>query len=91
MASAIWVAQLEISQETARKISSRHHLAVDDVRQAIVCVSGLAFTWHHDTERGWRAIIETTIGGSRVLVVLYPADHPLGDAWHLGSAYPLSK
>ena len=45
---------------------------------------GLAFAWHDDPERGLRAIVSVWIRARPVLVVLYPASDPLGDAWNLG-------
>lgn len=85
----VWVATLYVSDRTAQKISQKHGLEVQDVEDAIVCVTSLTYTWDEHPERGRRALIETRIGGRRVLVVLYPANDPLGDGWHLGSAYPI--
>lgn len=59
----------------------------DALRQAIVCVSNLTFTWDDDEERGRRAIVQVWIGNRRCLVVLYPVEHPMGDVWNLGSVY----
>ena len=89
MAERIWVARLGISRETANKISRDHGLQADEVRDAVVCVRGLTFVPDDDAKRGWRALVETYIRGVRVMVVLYPANDPLGDAYHLGSAYPI--
>ena len=80
---------MHISPRTAQKVVTKHRLEPDDIRQAIVCVRGLVFTWDDHPERGRRAIVETKIKGRRVLVVLYPVtSDPSGDAWRLGSAYP---
>ena len=87
--SRLWVAELRISQRTAQKLNQKHGLSVEEARDAIVCVSGLPFAWDDHKLRGLRAIVETRIRGRRVLVVLYPADGPFGDSWHLGSAYPV--
>ena len=38
--------------------------------------------------RGPRTYLETAVDGVRVLCVLYPVEHPLGDVYALGSAYP---
>lgn len=84
---AIWVAQLLVSDATARKLAARHGLWVADVRDAVVCVSGLPFAWHDHPERGLRAIVQVKIRGKVTYVVLYPAGDPLGGVWHLGSAY----
>jgi hypothetical protein len=89
MAETIWVARLRISDATAHKISTQHGLQADEVRGAVECVRGLSFVWNDDRDRGRRAIVETFIRGIRVLVVLYPADDPLGDVFDLGSAYPI--
>jgi hypothetical protein len=86
----LWVAELLISERTAAKIHDLHHLQPDDVRNAIVCVERLQYIWHEDEQRGRRAIVRTTIGELSVDVVLYPVvNHPMGDVYHLGSAYPL--
>jgi hypothetical protein len=84
---SLWVAELHISDRTAEKLRAKHQLEPDDVRNAIVGVRGLRFTWNTHPERGTRAIIETWISGDRVLVVLYPRPSEMGDAWNLGSAY----
>jgi hypothetical protein len=89
MAETIWVARLGISRTTANKISRDHGLQADEVRDAVLCVRGLTFVPDDDPERGRRFLVETFIRGVRVMVVLYPANDPLGDAYHLGSAYPI--
>jgi hypothetical protein len=89
MAEKIWVARLGISRATANKISSDHGLQADEVRDAVLCVRGLTFVPDDDPQRGRRALVETFIRGVRVMVVLYPASDALGDAYHLGSAYPI--
>jgi hypothetical protein len=89
MAEKIWVARLKISHATAHKLSTLHGLQADEVREAVQCVPGLPIRWDDDPERGRRAIVETLIRGQKVAVVLYPANDPLGDAYHLGSAYPI--
>lgn len=83
----VWVAVLHISTRTAEKIASRHHLTRDEVRDAVVCVSGLTFAWHSHPDRGDRIIISVEIRGRPALVVLYPTNDAAGDAWSLGSAY----
>jgi hypothetical protein len=83
----LWVAKLLISEAVAKKIDSLHHLVLDQVRDAVVCVEGLSYTWDVDAARGRRALVEVTIGSRRVLVVLYPVDDPMGDVFALGSAY----
>ncbi len=87
----IWVAVLDVSPATAQKISGRHHISEHEIRDAVQCVSGLRYTWHEHPTRGRRAIIEVFIREERVLVVLYPRVDPFGDAWFLGSAYPISS
>jgi hypothetical protein len=83
----IWVAVLNISERTALKISSLHHLDPEEVRSALVCVSGLDFSWHEHPERGLRAMVKTSVNGAAVLAVLYPASDSDPDVWNLGSAY----
>jgi hypothetical protein len=86
----LWVAELLISERTAAKIRGLHHLQPEDVRDAVVCVEGLEYVWDDDGERGRRAIVRAKIGRRLVDIVLYPVvDHPMGDVYHLGSAYPL--
>jgi hypothetical protein len=89
MDERLWVARLMISRATAHKLSTVHGLQAAEVRDAVQCVPGLPFRWDDDPERGRRAIVETSIRGQNVAVVLYPANDPLGDAYHLGSAYPI--
>ena len=85
------MADLKISRVTAEKIASKHGLGEQEVRDHIVAVAGLRFVWHDHPERGRRAIVETFIGEQKVLVVLYPRVHDAyGDAWNLGSAYPVN-
>lgn len=86
---AVWVAKLHISARTAQKIVQRHQITPNEVREAVVGVVGLHYVWNEDPERGERAIIETTIRGRRVLIVLYPRESTMGDEWNLGSAYPV--
>jgi hypothetical protein len=78
---------LNISPQTAAKISRRHGISELEVRQAIVCAEGLAYTWDEHPERGLRAIVEAPIRSRTALIVLYPTDDPLGDVYNLGSAY----
>jgi len=87
MVETIWVARLKISRATAHKISTEHGLQPVEIRDALQCVPGLPFLWDDDPERGRRAILQTFIRGHKVEVVLYPANDPQGDAYHLGSAY----
>ncbi len=87
MPESLWVAVLHISEATAQKLSGRHNVDANDVRDAIECVSGLSYTWDDDPGRGLRALVEITIGKSRVVAVLYPVDDPVGDVYALGSAY----
>jgi hypothetical protein len=86
---AIWIARLGISPETAEKLSRDHGLSADEVGDELLCVPGLHHVWDDDSERGARAIVEVWVRSQRVLVVLYEALDPLGDAWNLGSAYPV--
>ena len=64
--------------------------AFDTVKErtvAVKCVRGLYGRWDDDPERGCRALIDVTIRERPATVVLYPAEHPMGDAWKLGSVY----
>jgi hypothetical protein len=88
MARSLWVAQLIVSDRTAEKLSSRHGLDVGDVRQAVVGIRGLQYVWDEDKERGRRALVEADVAGRVCIIVLYPVEHPLGDVYALGSAYP---
>jgi hypothetical protein len=83
----LWVAELLISDRTEAKIIQRHGITPDEVKDAVVCVSGLDYAKSHHPERGWRFMVKPVIRGRRVLVVLYDAEDPLGDVYHLGSAY----
>jgi hypothetical protein len=86
----LWVAELLISERTAAKIRGLHRVQPEDVRDAVVCVERLPYVWDEDEQRGRRAIIRVTIGGRVMDIVLYPVvNHPMGDVYHLGSAYPL--
>jgi hypothetical protein len=88
VAGSLWVAHLRVSEATALKLSSKHGLGWQEVRDAIVGVRGLPFVWDDDPKRGQRALVEATIGGRSCVVILYPVDDPLGDVYALGSAYP---
>jgi hypothetical protein len=83
----MWVAELLISDRTAAKIIGLHNIHPDEVREAVVAVAGLQWARDIDELRGPRVLVQAEIRGKSVLLVLYDADHPLGDAWHLGSAF----
>jgi hypothetical protein len=78
---------LHISPRTAQKIINRHNIHPDEVRDAVVCRSGLnAWTdWHE--ERGLRWFVEVSIRNRTWVVVLYPADEYDSDVFALGSCY----
>jgi hypothetical protein len=86
----VWIGDLWVSQRTAEKLQSKHGLSAEEVAGAIVQVAGLSYRWHDHPERGRRLLLDVEIRGMRVRVVLYPrpAD-AYGDAWNLGSAYPM--
>jgi hypothetical protein len=87
MVETLWVATLKISRATAEKISAKHGISGQEVKDTLVCVRGLTFAWDDDPERGLRAIVQTDIRGP-VEVVLYPKlMDAYGDAWALGSVY----
>lgn len=83
---ALWVARLLISEQTEKKIISLHGIHPEDVRDAVVCVRGLRYSWDNDPVRGRRAIVKTRICEKSALVVLYATD-AAWDEWWLGSAY----
>ena len=87
MAERIWVARLKISRATAHKLSTVHGLQAAEIRDAVEGVRNLPCKWDDDPERGRRAIVQTFVRGQKVVVVLYRANDPLGDSYHLGSAY----
>jgi hypothetical protein len=89
-AQKLWVAKLHISDSTAEKIVSKHHIQPHDVRDAVECQVGLAYEWNYHPERGWRAYVKTHVGGRYTFLVLYPAFDHSGDCWRLGSAYPIA-
>jgi hypothetical protein len=85
---SLWVADLIISPAVRAKLSDeKHRLDPDEVRQSIVAVQGLRFKWRSNLPRSRRVYVEISMGGDRVLAVLYPVDHPIGDVYTLGSAY----
>jgi hypothetical protein len=79
----VWVAKLSISRRTAQKITQLHGIPEVEVRDAIECVLGLYGRWDVDPEWGRRALVDVTIRGRLATVVLYPSEHPMGDAWKL--------
>lgn len=83
----LWVARILISPRTEAKIVGLHNISGDEVRTAVQCRQKLQFSVDVDEERGERVIVEVRIRERPCLVVLYDALHPLGDVWHLGSAY----
>ncbi len=88
MPESIWVAELIISPSVQQKLRDpQHRLDPDEVRRAIVAVPGLRFRERSDPPRGRRFYVEVFIDGERVLVVLYPVRHPMGEMYTLGSAY----
>lgn len=87
MSESLWVARLIVSQATATKVNSRHDISVQEIQDAILCVSGLTYAWDPDPERGLRALVKVEIRGHEWVIVLYPVDDPRGDVYALGSAY----
>lgn len=88
MPQKLWVAGLIVSSATARKLAAKHGLDWRDVRDAIVCVRGLRYTWHCHPERGRRALVEFRLDDRRCIAVLYPVEDSSEDIFALGSAYP---
>lgn len=83
----VWVAQLTISRRIANKITQIHGITEVEIKDAVVCVVGLYGRWDDDLERGRRAVIDVTVRDRPATVVLYPLQHPMGDAWKLASVY----
>ncbi len=82
----IWVAELRISERTAAKISAKHGISQHDVRDAVVCVSGLRAEGDTHPDRGFRWLIDAEIDGRDFRIVLYPS--PVEPDVHaLGSDY----
>ena len=88
MARELFVGELKISRRTAEKILTVHGIHEDELRATIEDQGALPFSWHHDRERGWRAIVKVIIRERLCLVVLYPAEDEYSEVWSLGSAYP---
>ena len=89
MPEYLWVAELIISPWVWAKLCDpSHRLDPEEVHRAIVAVPGLRFKEHSDPPRGLRKYVEIHVGGVRVLCALYPVEHPMGDVYALGSAYP---
>ena len=93
MLEPIWVAKLYISPRTASKLTHLHGLQADDARDAVQCVPGLLAERVYDEElQRIKLLVEVQmrrgVRRTRVLVVLFPVDDPLGDTYALGSAYP---
>ncbi len=83
----VWVAILVVSDRVDQKIVHRYGISADEVRDAVVCVSGLPGRWDEHPQRGRRVLIDVQLRARLATVVLYPAEHPLEDAWNLGSVY----
>lgn len=83
--TTVWVARLNISCRTAQKITQLHGITEVEVRDVVECVHGLYGRWDDHPEQGRRALIDVTVRGRPATVVLYPSEHPMGDAWKLGS------
>ncbi|HWH28926.1 MAG TPA: hypothetical protein VNU26_08200 [Mycobacteriales bacterium] len=84
---SLWVARLLVSDRTRQKISGRHGITEQEVRDAVELRPGVPYAWDVHPIRGTRAIASVVIRGRQALVVLYPADDPLGDVYWLGSVY----
>jgi len=83
----IWVAVLHISDRTAQKIINLHNIHPNEVRDALVCQSGLNAWTDWDENRGLRCIVEVYIRGQKGQAVIYPADDYDPDVFALGSCY----
>ena len=87
MIASLWVAHLIVSEATAQKLAAKHGLDWREVRDAIVCVRGLRYTWHHHPVRGWRAMAEVRLRERRCIAMLYPVGDLSSDVFALGSTY----
>jgi hypothetical protein len=83
----IWVAVLHISPRTAQKIINRHDVHPNEVRDALVCQSGLNAWTDWDKKRGLRWLVKVSIRHQKWVAVLYPADEYDPDVFALGSCY----
>ncbi|WP_285595809.1 hypothetical protein [Actinomycetospora sp. NBRC 106378] len=88
MRARIWVAVLHVSDRVREKITNRHGIEEQELRDEVECIPGLRATWDDSPDRGRRAIVEIRLRRQRVLVVLYPTGID-PDEFHLGSAYPV--
>lgn len=86
MLRAIWVGELLISQGVSQKISSKHGLRTEDVRQAIVGIAGLRGHRDESPERGLRYLVSVEIDGHLCVAVLYPSGRGR-ETFALGSVY----
>ncbi|CAN5906251.1 hypothetical protein BH23ACT2_BH23ACT2_14740 [soil metagenome] len=92
MSTAVWVAELLVSEPAAAKITNRHHLDPVEVQAALLGVRGLAGRWDHDPVRGSRLLVRVGLGTDMVLAVLYPVESPpLGDVWALATAFRFDR
>jgi len=81
-----YIAVLRCSEETEEKINSKHHVALDQVREAVVLTPVRSSGWDLDPVRGARLLVAgTTYEGHVLNVVLYPVDEDEG-IWDLGTA-----
>lgn len=85
--TVVWVAELLVSDRTAEKITSKHHLDPADLRAAVLCGRALVGRWSLDRQGKPRVLVRVRIEDRPCLVVLYPAGD---DVWHLASAYVLT-
>jgi len=85
VAVPFWISSLLVSQRTYEKISNRHGLRVNDLREALECRPGLRGT-REQTERGPRLYVHLQIERERVLAVLVPHEYEV-DVYYLASAY----
>ena len=69
-------------------IASQHHVAMHEIREAVVLTEVSESAWDHDPERGWRLFVTgTTYQGRELFVVLFPVDEDEG-IWRVGTAMP---
>lgn len=83
--SGLWIAELRISDAVATKISSRHRVTADEIREALICVPGLTYAHRDDTG----CEIQIFLRGREHLAVIFPRHGADPDGvFFLATVYP---
>ncbi len=83
-----YVAEIRSSEQTLRKLRSKHDVSFTEVREAVLLDAFDSHRWNLDPKRGPRVYLwGTTADGRGLKVVLYPVDEEDG-TWALGTAWP---